>query len=74
MAVEFAVFLLRTKNFNVYCVHTVAELIVSAINNPKMMGGGHTVHEQQAVLSTTVVILCSEGERADPQRGVAVIM
>ena len=54
-AIPFAVFLPRTKNFNV-CVHTVAELIVSAVNNLKMMGGGHAVHEQQAILSTTVVI------------------
>ena len=56
MAVEFAVFLPRTKGFNVYWLHTVAELIVSAINNLKMMGRGHAVHEQQAILSTTVVI------------------
>ena len=30
--------------------------IVSAINNLKTMGGGHAVHERQAILSTTVVI------------------
>ena len=34
----------------------MAELIVSAINNLKMMGRGHAVHEQQTILSTTVVI------------------
>jgi len=34
----------------------VVKLIVSAINNLKTMGGGHAVHEWQAVLSTTVVI------------------
>jgi len=37
------------------------------------MGGGHTVHEWQAILLTTVDILYGKGERADPQRGVAVI-
>ena len=52
----------------------MVSIIVSAINNLKMMGGGHAVHEQQAILSTTVVIshtVCME--RADPQRGVAII-
>ena len=39
-----------------YCLHIVAELIVSAINNLKTMGGGHAVHEWQAILLTTVVI------------------
>ena len=53
MAVEFAVFLLRILT---HCLHTVAELIVSAINNLKTMGGGHAVHEQQAILPTMVVI------------------
>ena len=48
--------------------------IVSAINNLKTMGGGHAVHERQAILSTTVVISpYGERERADPQRGVAII-
>ena len=37
-------------------LYTVAELLVSAINNLKTMAGGHTVHEWQAILSTTVVI------------------
>ena len=39
--------------------------IVSAINNLKTMGGGHAVHERQAILSTTVVIshtFCMENE------------
>ena len=39
-----------------YLLHTVAELIVSAINILKTMGRGHAVHEQQAILLTTVVI------------------
>ena len=34
----------------------MVELIVSAINNLKMMGRGHAVYELQAILSTTVVI------------------
>ena len=39
------------------------------------MGRGHAVHERQAILSTTVVpyILYGAKERADPQKGVAVI-
>ena len=39
--------------------------IVSAINNLKAMGGGHAVHERQAILSTTVVIshtFCTENQ------------
>ena len=55
----------------------MAELIVSAINNLKTMGRGHAVHEQQAILSTTVVIshtFCiAKKKQADPQKGVAVI-
>ena len=39
-----------------YWLHTVAELIVSATNNLKTVGRGHVVHEQQAILSTAVVI------------------
>ena len=39
-----------------YCLHIVAELIASTINSLKTMGGGHAVHERQAILSTTVVI------------------
>ena len=41
------------------------------------MAGGHAVHKQQAILSTTVVIshtFCMEKEGDDPQRGVGVIM
>ena len=37
-------------------LYTVAELIVSAIDNLKMMAGEHAVHEQQAILLTTVII------------------
>ena len=39
-----------------YCLHIVAQLIVSVINNLKMMGGEHAVHERQAILSITLVI------------------
>ena len=58
MAGEFAVFLLRMKNFNVLPTHCSIDIIYqpSAINNLKMMGGGHAVHKRQAILSTTVVI------------------
>ena len=35
---------------------TVVELIVSSINNFKTTGGGHAMHERQAILWTTVVI------------------
>ena len=55
MAVEFAMFLPRTRVLT-YWLHTVAELIVSAINILKTMGRGHAVHKWQAILSTTVVI------------------
>ena len=50
MAVEFAVFLPRTKSFNVYWLYTVAKLMVSATDNLKTMAGGHAVHKQQAIL------------------------
>ena len=46
--------------------------IVSAINNLKTMGGGHAVHERQAILSTTVVIshtFCMENENELTHRG-----
>ena len=46
----------RVRRLLTYCLHIVAELIVSAINNLKTMDGGHAVHERQAILSTTVVI------------------
>ena len=38
-----------------YWLHTVAELIISTINNLKTMGRGHAVHERQVILSTKVV-------------------
>ena len=56
MAVEFAVFLPPAKNFNVLPTYCSRAYIVSGINNLKTMGGGHAMHELQAVLSTTVVI------------------
>ena len=43
----------------------MVKLIVLAINNLKTVGGGHAVHERQAVLLTTVVIFhtfCIENE------------
>ena len=46
--------------------------MVSAINNLKTMGGGHAVHERQAILSTTVVIshtFCMENENEVTPRG-----
>ena len=46
----------RVQRILTYCLHIIAELIVSAINNLKTMGGGHTVHERQTILSTMVVI------------------
>ena len=49
MAVEFAMFLPRMKGCLMYWLHTVAEFIVSAINNLKMMDRGHIVHERQAI-------------------------
>ena len=33
-----------------YWLYTVAELIVSGIDNLKTMAGGHAVHERQAIL------------------------
>ena len=52
MAVEFAVFLQRTKNF---VLPTYCSRAYSICDNLKTMGGGHAVHERQAILSTTVV-------------------
>ena len=54
MAVEFAVSLPPTKGFNVLA--TYCGRAYSICDNLKMMGRGHAVHEQQAILSTTVVI------------------
>ena len=42
MAVEFAVCLPCMK---MYCLYIVPELMVSAIDNLKMVAGGHNVHE-----------------------------
>ena len=56
-----------------YWLHIEAELIVSAINNPKTMGGGHAVHERQAILSTMVVIsntFCMANKNKLTPRGV----
>ena len=53
-------------------LYTVAELIVSAIDNLKTMAGGHAVHERQAILYTTVVIshtFCMESEKELTLRG-----
>ena len=50
----------------------MAGSIVSATYNPKLMAGGHAVHEQQAILSTTVVIshtFCMENEKELTPRG-----
>ena len=73
MSTEFAVFLPCTKRFSTLAVYRGIKPIVSAINNLKTMGRRHTVHERQAIISTTVVISIQERERADPQRGVAII-
>ena len=53
MAVEFAVFLPRTKGFNILATYCGRAYIC---DNLKTMGRGHAVHERQAILSTTVVI------------------
>ena len=55
MEIEFAVFLPHMKSL-IYWLHTVAELIVSAINSLKTVGRGHAVHERQGILLTMVVI------------------
>ena len=47
MVVEFSVLLPCMKT---YWLYTVPELMVSAIDNLKMVAGGHDVHERQAVL------------------------
>ena len=50
----------------------VVKLIVSAINILKMMGGEHTVHGRQAILSTTVVFsfaFCMENKKELAPRG-----
>ena len=40
----------RIRRVLTHWLHTVAELMVSAIDNFKMMAGGHAVHEWQAIL------------------------
>ena len=51
MAVEFAVFLPRTKSFNVLAIYcSRAYGICNRLDNFKMMAGGHAVHKQQAIL------------------------
>ena len=47
-------FLPHMKNFNV--LPTYCSKAYSICDNLKTMGGGHAVHEQQAILLTTVVI------------------
>ena len=42
MAVELAV---RLPCMKMYCLYTVTELMVSAIDNLKTLAGGHDVHE-----------------------------
>ena len=53
MSTEFPILVPGTKHFDTL---TVAKLIVAAILNLKTMAGGHTVHSQQAIISTMVVI------------------
>ena len=38
------------KELLMHWLYTVAEIIVSAIDNLKTMAGGHAVHEWQAIL------------------------
>ena len=68
----------RVRRLLTYCLHIVAELIVSAINNLKMMGWrAHCVWAASYFIdhgSCFPYILYGKGEQADPQRGVAVIM
>ena len=71
MAVELPYFC-RVRRILTYCLHIVAEHIVSVIKNLKMMGGRYTVHERQAILSTMVVIshtFCMENENELTPRG-----
>ena len=56
MAGEFAVFLSRTKHFNILPTYCSRAYTGSICDNLKTMGGGHNVHKRQAILSTTVVI------------------
>ena len=44
-------YLCRVQSALVHYLYTVVKPIVSAINNRKTMGGGHAVHERQAILS-----------------------
>ena len=57
-------------------LHTMVKLTVSAVNNLKMMGGGHAVHKWQAILSITAVIFhtfCTENENELTFRGAQQI-
>ena len=62
LSTEFAVFVLCTKHtMAIYCGKAY-----SLHNNLKMMAGGHAVHEQQTISSTTVLItptFCIENEK-----------
>ena len=71
MAVKFTVFC-RVQRVLTYWLHTVAELIVSAINNLKTMCARAASYFID-LGSHFPYILYGEKERADPQKGVAVI-
>ena len=53
MSTEFPIMVPGTKHFDTL---TVAKLIVTTILNLKTMAGGYTVHSQQAIILTMVVI------------------
>ena len=59
-------FLQHTKNLT-YCLHIVAELIASVINNLKMRCRTHCVQA-----ASYFIIAISHRKQTDPQRGVAV--
>ena len=72
MSTEFAVFLPCTKRFSKLAVSLYRGKAYSICDNLKTMGGGHTVHERQAILSTMVVIshtFCMENENELTPRG-----
>ena len=71
--VRLAVCFCHVRTISTYCLHIVATLIVSVTNNLKTVDGGDAMHEQQAILSTMVVIshtFCMAKENnLTPRRG-----
>ena len=49
---------------NALVIYTVPELMVSAINDVKMIAGGHALHERHAILLAMVIFPIYRGEHS----------